>query len=288
MTRLVVGKNVLITGASRGLGRELACAFWREGANLLLAARSEAGLLSLKSELSSASDGSQAAHVVTADLASDGVARVVEAAHKVWDRVDVLINNAAILGPIGRVWQNDWQQWEMTIRVDLLAPIELCRAVVPWMIERAGGRIINLSGGGATSPRPYFSAYATAKAGLVRFSETLAEEARDANIQVNCIAPGVMNTAMLREISRAGEAAAGAEYTRAVEAMAKTDTLPSRATDLCLFLASPASPGITGKLISAVWDPWENLASHADELKNSDIYTLRRIVPKDRGGDWSG
>ncbi len=212
---------------------------------------------------------------------------IIGEARRVWDRIDVLVNNAAILGPIGNVWENDWEEWQTTIRVNLLAPVELCRACVPWMIAHRQGKIITLSGGGATGPRPNFSAYATAKTGLVRFSEILAHEVSKMNVQVNCVAPGAMNTAMLQAVLDAGLEKAGAiEYAQAVKRAEEGGALPQRAADLCVFLASPAGDSITGKLISAVWDPWESLPEHIDDLKDSDIYTLRRIVPRDRGKSW--
>ncbi|CBE67995.1 Short-chain alcohol dehydrogenase [Candidatus Methylomirabilis oxygeniifera] len=284
----LAGKAAVITGASRGLGADIARALWRNRSNLLLVARSQDGLIKLREELIADAEDGQELHIVVADLmAADAVPAIIREARQVWDRIDVLINNAAILGPIGRVWENDWQEWQTTVRVNLLSSIELCRACIPWMAERKYGKIINLSGGGATGPRPNFSAYATAKAGLIRFSETLAMEVRDLNIDVNCVAPGMMNTAMTRAVLNAGPEKAGAtEYTQATSKSESARPDTHRAADLCVFLASTASDGITGKLISAVWDPWETLPDHIEDLKDADIYTLRRIVPKDRGQDW--
>jgi NAD(P)-dependent dehydrogenase (short-subunit alcohol dehydrogenase family) len=284
---LLAGKNALITGASRGLGREIARAMWRQGANLLLVARTEAALFELRAEFLTAQQMHQQVHVLAVDLAQDAAPKILDRAGRIWDRVDILVNNSAVLGPIGNAWENDWDEWQATIRVDLLAVVELCCAFVPWMIERGSGKIINLSGGGATAPRARFSAYATAKAALVRFSETLAEEVRGSNVQVNCVAPGALNTEMNRAVLTAGSEKAGMnEHARAVELASGGGTAPTRAADLCVFLASSAADGITGRLISAVWDPWPVLAHHVDELQGSDIYTLRRIVPKDRGKDW--
>ncbi len=288
MSETLVGKNALITGASRGLGRDIARALWREGANLLLVARTQPALSDVRAELMTAAHSGQHANVVTADLAEpDAPSKIVASARRIWDRVDILVNNAAVLGPIGNAWENDWDEWQATITVDLLAAVKLCRLVVPWMMEQGGGKIINLSGGGATTPRAHFSAYATAKAALVRFSETLAEEVRASNVQVNCIAPGTLNTDMNRQVLQAGADKAGTEeHTRAIKLASVKDSIPARAPELCVFLASPAANGITGKLISAVWDPWQTLTAHVDELQQSDIYTLRRILPSDRGRDW--
>jgi 3-oxoacyl-[acyl-carrier protein] reductase len=201
--------------------------------------------------------------------------------------VDVLINNAAIQGPIGPAWGNDVADWESAIQVNLLAPMAICRALVPKMIAAGGGSIINLSGGGATGPRANFSAYASAKAALVRFSETLALEAQSFGVRVNCIAPGAMKTAMMNEVLAAGAARAGVrEMDLAAQVVARGGSSMSRVAELALFLASSASNGITGKLISAVWDDWETWPQHLPELANSDAYTLRRIVGRDRGFTW--
>jgi 3-oxoacyl-[acyl-carrier protein] reductase len=202
-------------------------------------------------------------------------------------RLDVVINNAGIQGAIGPGWENDWAEWLDTLRTNLLAPVVISRLVVPWMIANGGGSIINLSGGGATGPRANFSAYATAKAGLVRFSETLAEELKLHNVRVNCIAPGAMRTSMLQEIVDKGEAAVGdREYSLARRVMTEGGASMDVVAELCQFLASDAARGITGKLISAVWDDWRNWPDHINELSASDVYTLRRIVGRDRGFSW--
>lgn len=275
----------LITGASRGLGRDLARAFWQAGWNLILVARSAAGLADVASGLSARP--SQAVHAISDDLADPSAPeRIIAAAKTLAPRLGMLINNAAIQGPVGTAWSNDWQAWEATIRIDLLAPVALCRAALPWMIESGGGSIINLSGGGASGPRPNFSAYAAAKTGLVRFSETLAVEAAPHGIRVNAIAPGAMNTSMLREVFALGAARTGEkEHAAAAKALAGTDDTRG-AAQLCLFLASDLARGITGKLISAAWDDWAAWPSHAEALASGDLYTLRRITARDRGLGW--
>jgi len=189
-------------------------------------------------------------------------------------------------GPIGPVWENDFAAWNQALQVDLLAPVALCKGLIPLMNGTSGGSIINLSGGGATGPRPNFSAYATAKAGLVRFSETIAEELKASGIRVNCIAPGAMKTAMLGELLSKGDAAGERELSLASKVFEEGGASMDRVADLALFLAGDAGKGITGKLISAVWDDWEHWPEHLDELASSDIYTLRRIAGRDRGFDW--
>jgi 3-oxoacyl-[acyl-carrier protein] reductase len=275
---LLNGKTVIITGASRGLGEQIARTFHRQGASLFLTGRSKEELARLANELRGTS-------FVVSDL-RDPVApeAIMTEARRRWEKLDVLVNNAAMIGPIGNSWDNDWDAWQVTLRVNLLAPVALCRMAVACM--PAGGSIINVSGGGATGPRPRFSAYATAKAGLVRFGETLAQETAGLGIRVNSIAPGVMNTRMIRDVIEAGPQRAGADFERAVELEKKGGASPETAAELALFLASAASGGITGRLISAVWDPWQRLGERTAELAKSEIYTLRRIVPAHCGKEW--
>ena len=288
--RELAGRNCVITGASRGLGARIASAFWHAGASLLLTARSESELRQVATRLPSAAD--QRVAVLPVDLAEPHAAeRIAAEADATLGAPQVLVNNAAVQGPIGRTWTTDAQGWAETFSIDVLAPVALCRRIIPRMASgvaaRGRAKIINLSGGGATSPRANFAAYASAKAALVRFSETLAEEARDLGIDVNCVAPGAMDTAMLRSILEAGSDAAGEREVRlAAEARSKGTDALDRAAALCVFLASSRSDGITGKLISAVWDPWPELDAHVDDLQASDVYTLRRVVPSDRGLGW--
>jgi len=287
--RPLAGLNAVITGASRGLGAELARAFRRAGADLLLAARTERTLDRLAEDLGDEPGGRVL--TVDADVGTDaGAQRVLDAAHASFDRLDVLVNNAAVQGPIGPAWENDWDAWRAAIETDLMGPVRLCRLAVPWMGRGGGGSIINLAGGGATGSRPNFSAYAVAKTGLVRFTEVLADEARGLGVRVNAVAPGVLPTDMLREVRKAGIGAAGAkDFETAHRSLEAADARAFEApAALCVFLASAASKGISGRLLSAMWDPWRDLPTHAADLAAGDVYTLRRITARDRGLDWEG
>jgi len=163
----------------------------------------------------------------------------------------------------------------------------MCRAAVPHFKAQKYGKIIQLSGGGATNPLPRISAYAASKAAIVRFAETLAEEVRDDHIDVNSIAPGPLNTRLLDEVIAAGPEKVGRDfYQRSLMQKSKGGAPLEKGTGLAVFLASSESDGITGKLLSAVWDPWDEFGGHLEELCRTDVYTLRRIVPKDRGLTW--
>jgi NAD(P)-dependent dehydrogenase (short-subunit alcohol dehydrogenase family) len=202
-------------------------------------------------------------------------------------QINVIVNNAAVQGPIGPLEDNDLADWERTIRVNLLSPVAICRGLLPRIANASEASILNLSGGGATGPRANFTAYASAKAALVRFSETLAEEVRGKGVTVNCIAPGAMKTAMLAEVLEGGARSAGRrEFAIAAQVFDKGGASMDRVADLALFLCSQAARGITGKLISAVWDHWECWPNHIPELAASDLYTLRRTVARDRGLSW--
>jgi NAD(P)-dependent dehydrogenase (short-subunit alcohol dehydrogenase family) len=281
-----MNRFALITGASRGLGAFLASRFWSAGYSLCLVGRDLEALKSIALSFPK-KNGAEVVFLV-ADMADvSSVSSLCSEIRSRLPRLDVLINNAAIHGPIGSFWVNDLTAWRQAIQVDLLAPIELCHAIVPWMKVQGGGSIINLSGGGATAPRPNFSAYGTAKAGLVRFSETLAEEVKIHNIRVNCISPGAMQTAMLAEVLEKGKAAVGQrEFSIASKVFQNGGASMESVANLALFLASDESNGITAKLISAVWDDWEHWPEHLDELNSTDIYTLRRIAGRDRGFMW--
>jgi 3-oxoacyl-[acyl-carrier protein] reductase len=275
----------LITGGSKGFGAHLVRRFWLEGYSLGVVARQVTDLQSVLEDLQERTD--QTATPLVCDLAdSTRVDTLLDYIKTTIPRLDVLVNNAAIQGPIGVLSENDFSDWQQTLQINLIAPVALCRGLIPLMKRSGGASIINLSGGGATGPRANFSAYATAKAGLVRFSETIAVELKTEGIRVNCISPGAMKTSMLKEVLERSYAAGTRETTLAKDVFANGGASMDRVADLALFLASDESKELSGKLISAVWDNWEQWQHHMDELSQSDVYTLRRIAGRDRGFDW--
>ncbi len=196
------------------------------------------------------------------------------------------MSNAGVYGPMGPIEQTDWAEWVRAIEINLFGSVLPARAVASHFLQRGYGKIIQLSGGGATGPLPGLSAYAASKAAAVRFAETLAHELRAHRVDVNAIAPGALNTRMLDEVLAAGPERVGEDFYRRALEQRRSGGVPLwRAAELVVFLGSAASDGITGKLLSAVWDPWSGLPDHIADL-DSDVYTLRRIVPGDRGFDW--
>ncbi|HEX7421659.1 MAG TPA: SDR family oxidoreductase [Thermoanaerobaculia bacterium] len=277
----------IITGANQGLGLEIARAFLREGASILICARDRAKLENAREHLAGfAKNGQQVIAEVANVAREEDVERLVSRAVEELGNVQILVNNAGIYGPKGTIDEVNWNEWVKAIEVNLYGSVLMCRHLIPHMKERGYGKIVQISGGGATNPLPRISAYAASKAAIIRFAETLAEEMREHRIDVNAVAPGALNTRLLDEVLEAGPAKVGkAFYERAVKQKKEGGAPLDRGADLCVFLASDESDGISGKLLSAVWDPWEELPHHVLDLAG-DVYTLRRILPKDRGFDW--
>jgi len=273
----LLGKNIILTGAGRGIGRAIALEIARQGGALALISRSEQ---ELQETLNLIHVVSPASFFIVADMSKrESVHNAFLFIKKRLDIIDVLINNAGIQGPIGLFHENNLDDWEMNLRTNLLGPVVLTHAVLPLMMAQKMGKIINMSGGGATGTRPNFSAYAVAKTAIVRFTENLADEYREFNIDINAVAPGAVNTKMLAEVI-CSDKKAGKELAEAIKRQSAGGTDPEIPARLISFLASDASNGITGKLISAPWDPWQT-EEYCQNLRNDrNLGTLRRIDNK--------
>jgi len=186
MSQLLSRRIAVITGVTRGLGEAIALKFAQEGASLALMSRSAAGLECLLSRLRAAKvrEG-QEFRPIPVDLTDqDDIERAARVAMREFDGIDILVNNAAVQGPIGPLETNDWREWRAAFEVNLFAPMRLTQLLIPAMRRRGSGKIVNISGGGATSARPDFSSYGASKCALVRLTETLAEELRADKIDV--------------------------------------------------------------------------------------------------------
>lgn len=278
----------IITGANQGLGLGIARKFVTSGADLMLCARNASMLEDARIELTQMASAGQKILTRAIDVSVEAdVCSVVAQTLESFGGLHILVNNAGVYGPKGEIESVDWSEWIKTIEINLYGSVLMSRAVLPHFRAQGYGKVIQLSGGGATNPMPRISAYAASKAAVVRYAETLAEEVRGTGIDVNCIAPGALNTRMLDEVLQAGPEKVGQDfYKRAVRQKESGGASLEKGVDLALFLASSASDGITAKLISAVWDNWMEWPQHLDELAQSDAYTLRRIAGRDRGFDW--
>lgn len=268
-------KTALITGGSRGIGLAVASAFLREGARVMLAARSLEELAAAKREL-----GSDKVHTYVADVSKEAeVETLVAAAAKEMGGIDILVNAAGIFGPIGPFEEADSGAWRKTFDINVFGTFSMTKAVAPMMRTKGHGKIINLGGGG-DGPLPRFSAYSASKGAVARLTETVAAELKDAHVDINAIAPGPVNTKFLDDALAAGEQAVGTEqYEKLLRQKEEGGTPPELAAELCVFLASSASDGLTGKIVSAKWDDWKNWdREKIEKIMKSDIYTLRRVT----------
>ena len=284
MNKFLVNKKAIITGGTKGLGLEIAKHFIIAGADIMICGRDQKSLDLAYSLLIKFTSPKQKIETFNADvsLPQDTERLFSETILRLGD-CDILVNNAGVYGPKGKIEEIDWNDWLNTLNININGSVLMCRAVLPHFKRKSYGKIIQISGGGATAPLPYLSAYAASKAAIVRFSETLAEEVRGLGIDVNAIAPGALNTGMLDEILEAGPEKVGEKFFEKSLKQKKNGGTPiERGAELALFLASSKSDGITAKLISAVWDGWTDLNQKIDILNTTDVYTLRRIVARDR------
>jgi 3-oxoacyl-[acyl-carrier protein] reductase len=249
---------------------------------LLLVARDQRALTEVAVETKMQHPGCDVA-TLSCDLGAPGAPQRVREAATQLGEVDILVNNAAIQGPIGPAWEVPWRQFEEALRFNFLVPVALCRALIPSMRAIGRGWIINIAGGGATGPRPMFTAYAAAKTALVRFTETLAIETARDRVRVNAVAPGAFASGMTRAVHLSAENAGEAEANTAQKLLDCEDTANAeKAARLVVYLTLGEGRDITGKLISAIWDRWECLHRHPEVVAHKDVFTLRRILPEER------
>lgn len=281
-------RRALITGASSGLGFEIAKGFINQGADLMICSRSKKNLENAFLALKKLKTEKQKIYMKLADISKKNECDdLLEESLKAFESVDILVNNAGIIGPKGNFENCSWNEWRNTIETNLFGSAYLIKSFLPSFKKNNYGRIIQISGGGATSPMPNVSAYSASKAGIVRFIETIAVELEKFNITANCIAPGALNTKMLEEYLEAGPEKLGEELYKKVLAQKKNGGAPiEKAVKLSVALASENYPKLKGKLISALWDDWENFSEYKDILNESDVYTIRRITARDRNYSW--
>jgi NAD(P)-dependent dehydrogenase (short-subunit alcohol dehydrogenase family) len=285
--RPLAGRVAIVTGSSQGLGLAIARAYVEAGARVMLCARDPELIDARRRELG-ALGAADAVAALAADVSRpDDVARLTDLTLTRFGALHALVNNAGVYGPMGSIETVDWAEWTRAMEINVYGSILPVRSVLPYMKRAGYGKIVQISGGGATNPLPGLTAYAASKAAIVRFAESLAHEVRADGIDVNALAPGVLNTRLLDEVLAAGHGAVPQDfYDRMVKTKAEGGTPLEVGAALAVFLGSAASDGITGRLISAVWDPWASLPDHRGDLDESDVYTIRRIVPKDRGFRW--
>jgi NAD(P)-dependent dehydrogenase (short-subunit alcohol dehydrogenase family) len=271
---LLENKVCLVAGASGKIGACLARRFYDEGARLALTYH-----VRRPEQLCSGSEDEHS-RLEFYQLDITDWAQVKQVTNRVqndFSQLDVLVNCTGTVGPIGPLETLDIREWVRAIEINLIGSVNLARAVLPVMKERGRGKILFFSGGGAAYGRPYFTSYSSSKAALVRFTESLGQELKSNNIQVNAIAPGAVNSRMWDDM-RAAADSGGSKLLEELKQMEESGgESPERAAGLAVFLASDRSAGLTGRLFSAIWDDWEHLENQVDKIATSDIFTLRRI-----------
>ena len=265
-------KNILVTGAGRGLGKRLALGFAQLGARIALVGRTKAEIDLAHIEIEQA--GGNALRIRADVTDPEQLVLAVNRAQVVFgDPINVLICAAATTGPLSPFLQIPLRAWTETIRINLLGVVHSCRAVLPSMIERRAGKIIVLTCDSDELPKLNFSAYTTSKTAVVRLVESLAAEVSDDNVQINCLDPGPAYTNLTDEIIRAENRLEARVVSAAKETRRTGGVSPDLQLEHAAFLASEQSNHITGKLIH-VTDDWK-------KLKNAhlrpDALTLRRL-----------
>ena len=275
----LAGRAGMVTGAGRGIGRAIALALAGAGARLLLVSRTRSELEETERMIRNAGGD---ARILAADVSHENTARrAVEVCHEEFGTLDILVTAAGIIGPIGPVEEATVADWRNTIDINLTGTFLFIKAVLPVMKKQRRGKLLLLSGGGASAGFPFHAAYAAAKVAIARLAETVAMEVKDDNIQVFAIAPGAVHTRMAEEMMAAGRRGGELEYQRLVEQKKTGGVPPEKAAELAVFLASDASAGLTGRLISAVWDPWQSWSPEdIRRMGEGDIFQLRRVTEK--------
>jgi 3-hydroxybutyrate dehydrogenase len=248
----LAGKVALITGASRGIGVAIARAFTAEGASVALAARSADDLAELASELQNS--GARAEPFVCDVTNADQVRKLPELVEEKLGPIDILVNNAGVAGS-HKIADHPDDLWQLMLDVNLTGVYRVTKAVVPGMIERQHGRIINVASVASKVGMRYMAAYTASKHGVLGFTRVLATEMSKHNITANAICPGYVDTPMTDfaiafMVSRTGKSEA--EARKLLEATNPQQRLitPEEVASLAVMLASEDGRGINGQAIN--------------------------------------
>jgi NAD(P)-dependent dehydrogenase (short-subunit alcohol dehydrogenase family) len=268
----LAGRRVLVTGGSMGIGRAVCQALAEADASVIVAARGADEV-----EATVASLPGRPHRGLRLDVASDSAWKEAMPEINTEPRLDGLVTAAGILGPIGRLDEIDPDAFRATIEVNLIGTMLALRYCIP-ALAAAGGAAVTFSGGGSTSPLPRYDAYAASKAAVVRLTENVARTAEEQGVRINCVAPGFVATRMHAATLAAGAERVGDDYYEKTRRQLDEGGVPARvAAELTCFLLGPEAAGITGKLISAPWDPWRESEFRQRLRTDRDLATLRRI-----------
>ena len=254
----------MVTGASRGIGRAIAERLASAGMKVAVAARTQ-------NELEDVAQAIGGIPLVLDVTDREGVARAVDIVEHELGAIDLLVNNAGIIEPGGPAWKREAAEWWRVFEVNVLGPFLLMQAVIPRMIERRRGRVINISSQSAHSKiddSPTYSAYNGSKAALTRITETIAYDARPYGVFVFAMRPGSIRTALVEKIlNDMGDAAN--------DVPEDIWTSLETAGDILAFIATGALDALAGRHIDAGVGDWRSLPDRIDEIVADDLFALR-------------
>ncbi len=270
-------KGILVTGGSRGIGKNIALDCAKSGAHVFVLARSQPELTKTVEEIKS-QDG--VATPIQGDVSnSSDLKKAFEICQSHPGGIYGVVAAAGVYGPIGPFWELEFKEWKKGVEVNLFGTTELIHLFAPQMIKNGEGRFVLFSGGGQAS-LPNFSCYVGSKGALWRLTETLGEELAPHGVFLNALAPGAVNTQFLDDLIKAGPEKVGRTFfDKALKQKASGGDSSQLGADLTLFLLNPTFKGLFGKTLSAKWDAYKEFnQSEIEKMNRSDIFTFKRVV----------
>lgn len=263
------GQVAVVTGGGRGIGRAIAATLSAAGMTTAVLARSSSEIAETARTIEQAGGRARPFAADVTDAAA--VAKAFQEIERSLGPVTLLVNNAAIPGPIGPFWETDPAEWWRTLDVNLRGVVLCSRAVLPGMIARRNGRIINIAS--SAIPVAYFSSYATSKAALVRFTETIAGEVKPYGVSTFAVGPGTVRTSMAEHSLHSRDGQKWLPWFKRIfdEGLDVSAERPSR---LVLELASGRADGLSGRFLS-IWDDLDVLLRNVQEIEQRHLYSLR-------------
>ena len=278
MSRLLKNELAIITGGGRGIGRAIAMRFASEGCNIVLVSRTISELQDTATFILKAYQVQVSFYAI--DISNElEVKSMVNKVHGIYGKISILVNNAAVIGPIGEVSTIDGKEFMDTLSINVGGTFFCTKAVIPYMKNQINGSIINLSGGGGLSSFPFYDAYSASKSAIVRLTENFALELEKYKINVTAISPGAINTKMFDDQLKVDKELLGkSNWENLQKQVISGGDSTDKASELALFLVCQKDRIFSGRVISAVWDNWEEIAK--TKITDSNMFKMRRIVSK--------
>ena len=277
---LLENKSFIITGGSLGIGLAISKKCVSEGARVIIAARNQNDLEKALTELNKISSSDHM--IYSLDVSSfEKIKGFSQWCVSSGIDIDGIVNCAGVYGPIGKTTVVNMEKFTEAIQINFLGTVYMCNVFAPLLKSKGRKKIVNFSGGGAATPFANYSAYATSKIAIVRFTENLAIELSDNEFDINCVAPGFVITRLHDQTLAEGPNISGDSFYESTKKQIESGGVPpEKAANLTAFLLSEQSDGISGKFISAPWDPWQTVDFQTLLKSDKDFATLRRIDNK--------